>query len=150
MNQTELLSLLAQGATAISVLIAAASFWTSVQISRRQMNVQAFTTYAERYEQIMSSFPENAFRARFHMDDVVPPESEQLTLCLLRYLNLSSEEFYLWEKKYIDQAIWEIWEDEIKRMLKSKLMEREWRKLEPEFRSYPEFRQFVEKTQSER
>ncbi len=84
------------------------------------------------------------------MDDVVPPESEQLTLCLLRYLNLSSEEFYLWEKKYIDQAIWEIWEDEIKRMLKSKLMEREWRKLEPEFRSYPEFRQFVEKTQSER
>ena len=79
------------------------------------------------------------------MDEAMPPESEELTLCLLRYLNLSSEEFYLWDKKYIDQAVWEIWEDEIQRMLKSQLMKREWPKLEPEFGAYPKFSEYVKR-----
>ena len=87
-----LTNIVVQIATVISVFVAAATIWASTQMSRRQMNVQVFTTYASRYESIMSGFPENAFRARFNLAHELPPSSEQLTLCVLRYLNMSSEE----------------------------------------------------------
>lgn len=113
------------------------------------MNVNVLTTYAARYESIMDAFPENAFRARFNLERYLPPESDKLRLCVLRYLNMSSEEYYLWKKKYIDNEIWQIWEHEIKRTLNSPLMLREWQYIVYEFDSYPEFKDFVKSAQSD-
>lgn len=142
------LNIIVQIAAVISVFVAAATIWASAQISRRQMNVQVFTTYANRYESIMSGFPADAFRARFNLAHELPPASEQLTLCVLRYLNMSSEEYYLWKKKYIDDEIWQIWEYEIKNILASPLLKREWPKLAQEFDSYPDFKKYVASAQA--
>lgn len=142
----ELLNLLAQIATLFSVVIGIVGVWLGVRIYRRQMNAQIFMAYAERYERIMESFPD--FHLRFDVDNP-PPESDQLTLCVLKYLNLSSEEFYMRESKYIAGEVWRIWEHELKRMLQSKLIQREWPKLRKEFESYPEFLKFVEEAQEE-
>jgi hypothetical protein len=95
----------------------------------------------------MNDFPKEAFRARFNSEHELPPASEQLTLCVLRYLNMSSEEYYLWKKKYIDKEVWEIWEHEIKRVIQSPLLRREWLHLAHEFNSYPEFQNFVRRAQ---
>jgi hypothetical protein len=56
---------------------------------------------------------------------------------------MSSEEFYLWKKKYVADEVWKIWEDELIRILQSPLLRREWQELESEFQSYPEFLEFV-------
>ncbi len=69
---------------------------------------------------------------------------------MLRYLNLCSEEFYLYKKKYLSSHIWRIWEAELKRTLSSPLVLREWAGLREEFRSYPEFLEYVERAQGER
>jgi hypothetical protein len=143
----DLLNLLAQIGTLFSVIIGIVGVWVGVKIYRRQMNAQIFMAYAERYERIMESFPD--FHLRFDIDNP-PPESDQLRLCVLKYLNLSSEEFYMWKSKYLDNEVWAIWERELKRMLQSKLIEREWPKLKDEFESYPEFFKFVEEAQAER
>src|ERR1043165_3170169 len=143
----DLLNLLAQVATLISVVIGIIGVFMGVRIYRRQMNAQIVMAYAERYERIMESFPD--FHLRFDIDNP-PPESDQLTLCVLKYLNLSSEEFYMWKSKYLADKVWKIWEHELKRMLQSKLIEREWQKLRKEFESYPEFLEFVEKAQEEK
>ena len=137
-----------QIATMVAVFVAAATIFFSTQMSRRQMNVQVFTTYADRYESIMNDFPDNAFRARFNSAHELPPASEQLTLCVLRYLNMSSEEYYLWNSKYIDNKIWQIWEHEIQSVLASPLFKSEWPGLAQEFDSYPEFKRYVDSTQA--
>lgn len=137
-----------QIATVVTIIVAATTIYVSAQMSRRQMNVQVFTTYADRYESIMNDFPDDAFRARFNSAHELPPTSEQLTLCVLRYLNMSSEEFYLWNSKYIDNKIWQIWEHEIQSVLASPLFKREWPGLAQEFNSYPEFKRYVDSTQA--
>ena len=67
-----------------------------------------------------------------------------MTEAVLEYLNLSSEEFYLWKRGYLSSEIWQIWESELIRTLRSPMLGREWAKLRPEFQSYPEFSMFVE------
>ncbi|MCP6756106.1 hypothetical protein NL533_31260, partial [Klebsiella pneumoniae] len=57
--------------------------------------------------------------------------------------NLCAEEYYLYRKGYIEPTVWAIWEMELRRMLASDLIVREWQVLEAEFRSYPDFQQYV-------
>lgn len=135
-----------QFAGAISIIIGVASFIFSIMNSRRQMNAQMFMKYAERYEKIMDSFPQEAFRLRFDLDGELPLPSQELTTCVLKYLNLCSEEFYLRKRGYIAKDVWSIWEEELNRTLRSRLFRREWESLRDEFVSYPEFRDFVERT----
>jgi hypothetical protein len=142
----ELLTLLAQTATLFSVVITVMGVCVGIRIYRRQMNAQIFMAYAERYERIMESFPD--FHLRFDVDNP-PPESDQLKLCVLKYLNLSSEEFYMWKSKYLADEVWRIWEHELRRTLQSKLIQREWPKLRNEFESYPQFLGYVEDAQRE-
>jgi hypothetical protein len=66
---------------------------------------------------------------------------------VLRYLNLSSEEYYLFKRGYLRADVWRIWEGEMVRTLRSPLLRREWTKLASEFVSYPEFSTYVEQVQ---
>src|SRR4051794_954314 len=72
-----------------------------------QMNAEVFLQCNERYEQIMQSFPSEAWAVRLHIDTALPEPSIQLTLCALRYLNLSAEEFYLHRRGYINKEVWQ-------------------------------------------
>jgi hypothetical protein len=67
---------------------------------RKQMNVQILMKYCERYEHILDQFPEDALAARFDAK-ALPPQSPQLRLRVLKYLNLCSEEFYLSKWKIV-------------------------------------------------
>jgi hypothetical protein len=119
-----------------------------VQTYKGQMNAQIFTELNQRYDEICKDFPEEAWNSRFNLDTILPPASRALTLCALRYLNLCSEEFYLYKRKYIRPQVWQIWEGEMLRSLRSPLFRREWKILCSEFVSYPEFFQFVETVQN--
>lgn len=148
MSIIEILDLIVRIATVVSVIIAIIAIWSSADVNRKQMNVLVFTTYTQRYIEIMDSFPADAFDARFSTLEL-PPSSKQLRLCVLKYLNMCSEQYYLREAKYIDDKVWAIWVRETKRILKSPLIIREWEILWPEFESYPQFLKFVETIQRE-
>jgi hypothetical protein len=91
----------------IAALIGA---WSYARFLKRAAHTLLFMKYTERYEQIMSSYPEDAWAARLDMEGEVPAPSKGLTLAALRYLNLCSEEFYLWKRGYIEEGVWNIWE----------------------------------------
>jgi hypothetical protein len=57
---------------------------------RRQMNVQILMKYTERYGRILYQFPLETLAARFDTKSS-PPESPELTMSVLKYLNLCSE-----------------------------------------------------------
>ena len=116
---------------------------------RRQCNTQVFLEYTKRYSEIMNMFPHDSRRARLDLSADPPSESEELTLAVLRYLNLCSEEYYLYENRYLSRDVWHIWEAELKRTLCSPLVSREWEKLRNEFLAYPDFLKYVASAQRE-
>jgi hypothetical protein len=118
-----------------------------LQTYKGQMNAQVFVDLNARYDDVLQSFPQSAWDARFSLDRVLPPESAELTLAVLRYLNLSSEEYYLYKRGILRRDVWSIWEGEIVRTLRSPLLRREWATLASEFVSYPEFARYVEQVQ---
>lgn len=130
--------------TPITILIAAASLFWGFITYKRQSNIQIFFEYTRRYENIMDSFPENARFYRLDTSSDLPPESNQLTIAVLKYLNLCSEEYYLWKTKQLSKNLWNIWKDELERTLQSNLVKREWPKIKIEFQSYSEFQKYVE------
>lgn len=145
----QVLALVVQVASLFAIGAAIYGLFQNSRVHKRQSNAMIFLEYTRRYEQVMSSFPPGAFRARLDSEHALPEPSEDLSLAVLRYLNISSEEFYLWKQKYLKDEVWEIWESELKRMLRSPLLRREWSSLLCEFESYPEFVAYVWHVQSE-
>ena len=131
----------------LSIIFAGVALWQSSRYARKQWNLNAFTHYTNKYEQIMSSFPKNAYMLRFDLEQHIQ-SNEETRLAVLRYLNLTSEEYYLFKDGYISREVWGIWLPEIQRTLKSPLFVREWSNLRDEFTSYPAFSKFVERTQA--
>jgi hypothetical protein len=144
MTTYELLILLA---TVVSAIGGVAFVWVVLQTYKGQMNAQMFVDCNNRYDQIIASLPADAWGARFELDTALPAPSMELTLCVLRYLNLSSEEFYLYRGGYLRRDVWVMWEGELTRTLRSPLLVREWQTLKSEFISYPEFARYVEEVQ---
>ena len=130
--------------TLISAVAGILTLFIGIRIYKRQTNTQIFLEYTKRYNEIMESFPPEARPARLSLEDKMPDQSEGLSISILRYLNLCSEEYYLCERGYLSKELWGIWEDELKRTLNSPLFVREWEGLRNEFLSYPEFLEFVD------
>jgi hypothetical protein len=145
MSNYELLMLLS---TIVTALGGVGFVVVMVQTYKGQMNAQIFIDLNQRYDDICKDFPRDAWTSRFNLESVLPEPSDELTLCMLRYLNLSSEEFYLYKRKYIRREVWKIWEGELLRTLRSPLLRREWKILASEFISYPEFFNYVEEIQN--
>ena len=141
-----IINAIVQLATPLGVGVGVVGLFHGARVHKNQMNAQLFVEYTKRYETIMASFPSNALNVRMDMHGELPPQSAELTLALLQYLNLTSEEFYLHEQKYLSKNIWSIWESELKRTLRSQLVRREWISLKKEFESYPKFIEYVEDT----
>ncbi|NOG66455.1 MAG: hypothetical protein HND46_23845 [Chloroflexi bacterium] len=137
-----------QVGTLLSIIVGIIAFFWGVKSYNQQMNTQVFLTYTQRIEQIMDSFPKDAWDFRLDLEQL-PKPSLELSTSVLKYLNLCSEEYYLWQKKLLASDLWNIWEGELNRTLRSPLFVREWKSLAKEFEFYPEFRQYVENIQNQ-
>lgn len=141
------LDLVLRFATPAGVIGGFVSLIYTINNVRRQINVQILMKYTERYEHILGEFPRDALLGRFD-SQTLPPENAELTLCVLKYLNLCSEEYYLWKHKYLAKDVWAIWEGDLRRMIASPLLQREWPRLEKEYESHQDFLKYVERIQT--
>ena len=148
MTALEIFDIVVKSLTFVSIAIATASLWQSSKYNRKQWNFNAFTYYTKRYDDIMGKFYEQDYTLRFDLDHQIP-SSKEVRLAVLKYLNMTSEEYYLWRNQYLDENVWQIWVPEIKRTLKTPLFQREWQNLKGEFESYKAFSDFVDQVQSE-
>jgi hypothetical protein len=139
---------LLQYATSVSVVVTTIGLIYTINNYHRQSTMQVLMQYTGRYEHILDQFPQDALKARFDAK-VLPTPSPQLTLCMLKYLNLCSEEYYLKEHGYLDKTVWCIWEADLKRIIASPLCQREWLSLSTEFEAHPDFLKYVERVQAE-
>jgi hypothetical protein len=119
---------------------------------RKQMNAQVYLAYTDRYERLMADCPID-FRTtllELPLDEVDPKDRDRIKLCLLRYLNLCSEEFHLMRTGYLAPEVWGLWRRELEWTLRRPLYRSGWPGLRHEFESYPEFLAYVEEVQDRR
>ncbi len=130
-------------ATILSVLLGGASLVYAINIYKRQMEAQLLQTYTTRHDDVMQALHRRPNGVHFNVFEEPPPESADLTLEVLRYLNLCSEEFYLNERGYLSRGVWDIWRSEIQDKLASRLIKREWVRLGGEFKTHSAFHTYV-------
>lgn len=137
------LELLVQIATIGSVLLTAATFAYAICTYKRQMEVQMLQVYTARHDEVTQSLRRASGAVHFDVFRNPPPETAELRLEVLRYLNLCSEEFYLNERGYLSRHVWDIWRREIEEKVATALVRREWIALSEEFKSQSQFRAYV-------
>jgi hypothetical protein len=147
MELLEIAAQLAQILTVVSIGVAAIAIRSNTELSRKQWNVDVFTTYSQRHENLIHGFPDHAFFDRFDADKL-PPRSIALTIATRKYLNLICDVHYLFQQGYLDNSIWQIWQADLRHTLNSPLIVREWTDLKSEFQSFTAFLEFVENIRS--
>lgn len=134
-------------ATLVAVLISAAGLVFAITSFRRSMYSNILINYSQRFEKIMEELPRETFLPQTEPPRPLPPRSDDLTLTCIKYFNLTLEELWLRKNGYFPKDLWELWEKDIKNLLASPLMVREWKEIRESFGGYQEFYDFVEEAQ---
>jgi hypothetical protein len=116
---------------------------------KKQMNAQVYLAYTERYEKLMAECDPD-FRTTLldiKLAEVEVRSRDKTKICMLRYLNLCSEEFHLMQTGYLAPEIWGLWRQELEWTLRKSLYVSGWPELQHEFESYPEFLEYVDEVQ---
>lgn len=132
-----------QIATLFSVIVGFVSLILSINIYRRKMNAEIVMKYAERFQQIIEFFPEDLLLEHY-LHGNHSAHNKGITLSAIKYFNFCSEEFYLQKKGYMSQEVWRVWEADMKRLLKTSFLKKEWESLRSHYKSFPEFFKYVE------
>jgi hypothetical protein len=106
-----------------------------------------FLGYNERFEKLREGCPD-AFRPETlakEFSEVAAAEGSCVREWLVRYLNVCSEEYYLWQAGHLTSEVWSIWRAESERMLRTTLYKSAWPELRAEYHSHPEFIEYVER-----
>ncbi len=119
---------------------------------KKQMNAQVYLAYTERYEKLMADCPDDFRTTLFDLklSEVEANNRDRIKVCLLRDLNLCSEEFHLMQTGYLAPEVLGIWRQELDATLRKRLYISSWPELKHEFESYPDFLKYVDKIQSQR
>jgi hypothetical protein len=130
------------GAFAVGVAALAVTF----RGIRDQLWLQTFTEYTKRYSSIMEGLPFEARKpgGRFDPEDLDDDSTSAYLSVMRNYLNLCSEELYLFEKKRIDAETWLIWTDGMSQVTEFPGFEFAWRRLRDEYVPYEGFVTFMD------
>lgn len=130
----------------VSLIVFFVSFIRDFRTFNRQTALSILANYTRRYEEIMDNFGEERLKLFELPEHHLPAQNARLTVNVLKYLNLCSEEHYLLEEKFFDKEMWKIWDVDMKEILASPAVEREWTtSLRNQFKSHPGFRDKVDR-----
>src|SRR5690242_8533767 len=93
----------------------------AVRNYRRQVNAQIFFEIANRYHDMLRSFPVKEWISRINPKDEVPASTPELTSGVLRYFAIVHFAFILHELRYLSKDLWKLLQAEHYRTLGSPL-----------------------------
>lgn len=119
-----------------------AIFVTAHQV-KRQLRLSFFEKYTNRYAQIMEHMPEEFF----HEDgnELSKDKKQEINHFIRLYLDLCSEEYYLHGDKYIDEKVWNEWNEGILASFENPLVKDYWMENNEFYhRSYTNFCKYID------
>ena len=146
MQTSDWVTAVTTGATVLSVFIAGYALWRQLSILRRQMTIQHFSDYARRYAEFIERLPERLHDPGCHLDDFAATDG---VMPILRgYFSTCFEEWYLHERGYFDQGMWDLWCEGMRHLLKKPAVREAWERIARDTDYSPEFLAFVERERS--
>ena len=128
-------------ANVAAVLVAAAAIVYSVRGLSEQFQMTTFLEYTKRYGQIMAMLPFDARHPHsdFRLADVSEEERNDFLKTYRDYFNLCWEEWWLREKKKIDEATWAVWVEAMRQTMDFPCFDEAWDALKSEYDPYGDF-----------
>jgi hypothetical protein len=122
-----------------TLLIGSLGIFVALRNQRRQLNAQMFIEFSNRFQQLLRTFPKNAWLANHTASLPLPPSSPELTECAIYCIHFVADVYYLHRGGYVSAKLWRLWEREIKRTLTGPVFQRELAAVEIEFSQDSEF-----------
>lgn len=110
------LKLIGIGITAISAISAACSAHNSYRQYLQSKQLDVFNSYTKRYNEIINSSNLAHWHSALKGDE---SHYDKMEPCMVQYLNLVWEEWYLRKNNLISKKLWKIWEPEIRKNLET-------------------------------
>jgi hypothetical protein len=130
-----------------TLILGVLSLLFAVRNYRRQVNAQIFFEIANRYHNMLQTFPISEWMARLNPNDEAPLATPELTSGVLRYFAIVHFAFVLHQLRYLSKDLWRILQAEHHRTLATPLFVREWNALRGEFQFFPTFLTYVDSVQ---
>jgi hypothetical protein len=132
-------------ASLATVVVSALAIVTGLKSVRDQLRVTIFLEYTKRYSEIMQHMPFSAREpgGRYRLPLGPDGERNRILSAFREYLNMCSEEKWLYDHHRIDRAAWGIWERGMRDTASFPSFGDAWRILCSEYDAYPDFQKFV-------
>jgi hypothetical protein len=131
----------------VAVPIAAIAIIVSLKGIRDQLWLSMFSEYTRRFGEIMDGLPFEARRpgSEFRLSSLNLSEREHVLSVMRRYLNLCSEEHYLYRRGKVDRETWGIWQSGIRETTRFPCFQESWDALRCEYEYIPWFCDLIDK-----
>jgi hypothetical protein len=139
--------LLIQIATLISVIVGVVSLIISIRAYRRQVGALFLLEYTRRVDDLLQSLPPEVWALNIIREQPAPPPSYEMTLTVLRCMNLLGQLHFFSRKGYMPAIAWRRGTRIYAKLLQSELFRREWHNLQHIFAADKPFVRFVERAQ---
>ena len=138
-----LLAGLANGGT---IAIGAVGIFVALRNQHRQLNAQMYIEFSGRFQELLRSFPTEAWLANVDPSQPMPAPTKEVTECTLYALQFLADIYHLHKGGYLSANLWKLWERAIKKILAGRVFRREWETLSTEFVYSPDFVDYVNTT----
>jgi hypothetical protein len=140
------LSLLLVVGTLVLAIATLAVAIVTVRGFRDQLQLQTFSEYTRRYNELIDALPFGAGgpAPSIELRGLEPSERERVMKTMRRYFNLCWEELHLHKSGKIDAKTWEIWVAGIRDTLRSPFFREAWRDLKAEYGYGGHAQEFIE------
>ena len=143
---TVIADLLAHLGSAAPISVGAIGIFVALRNQRRQLNAQMYIEFSGRFQELLRSFPTDAWLANANPSQPMPAPSRDITDCTLYAIQFIADVYYLHNGGYLPANLWKLWERAIKRTLAGRIFQREWGTLATEFTHSPDFVNYVNTT----
>jgi hypothetical protein len=126
-----------------TLILACLGVWVAIITQRRQLNAQLFIEMRGRFQQLLRTFPSEAWLANGNPAHPLPESSREITDCTFYCLQLIADVYQLRRGGYVSARLWNVWEGEIRHTVQGRIFQREWEGLHVEFLHNPDFLSYI-------
>ncbi len=121
---TEISSLAATAALVVGLVYG----MIQLKAMKDQIGVTVFTTYTQRYMDLMAKLPASAYDTLAKSKPAQPISDAELSV-IRTFFDLWSEEHYLHTRGLVDRKVWKLWENGIRFHMKARDFRDAWKRI---------------------
>ena len=115
----------------------------SVSQFDKQLQLNFFADYTKRYQKIMINLPADINMDDFNIHELENDTKEKILVYMRSYFDLCSEEYYLSQKKLIDDDTWKEWSSGIEYTFSKKAFQEGWKLIALDTKYYHDFTEHI-------